>query len=99
MLQHNGHVGACYRNVESKMWLQFFLNCRCARKPKLNDERRLMLLARAVTPVLACRNSRWPLNKTLNDHQHCLQRKMTSASLTVPRIPGEDPDVFLQTKE
>ena len=48
------------------------------------------MLAKAVSPQLDCRCSRWPPQRTIAAELDGIQRKMVATAMRIPKYPGEE---------
>ena len=98
-LQHDGGVNECFAHTLRQMWKAFWANCGCADARRFPLEQRLVLLTRAVVPVLRFRWTRWPFSISRAKHLDAAQRKMLKICVHVRPLPRETMEHFVGRRE
>ena len=98
VLKDDGSIRPCWTRARTSMWRAFWANPATRESTYLTLNDRLGLLAKAVTPQLDFRCSRWPPQKQIADELDRLQRKMTAILMRVPRHADEPIDVFVRRR-
>ena len=76
----------------------FWANTEVATAKGLTDNQRLMLINRAVRPMLDYRCSRWPPQIQIAKEIDAYQRRLVASAARLPRRPGESLDVFCRRR-
>lgn len=87
LLDHDGSVKSCYQSASRSAWRAFWANPGSHRSVSIGH--RMVLLNRAVLPVLEYRFSRWPLQVKIEKELGTLQRKMVTILHREPMLPSD----------
>ena len=90
----NNSIRQSWNAVKCNMWKAFFSNVRCKYWRQVGFQRRLILLSRAVKPLLMFHCTAWPPQQQVGKELDQLQRRMTAATLGLRPYPLEDPSCF-----
>ena len=88
-IQANGGYGEAWTVITRKCWSAFWCNCRCREWRELGMRRRLILLARAVEPLIRWYLGIVPTSKSRVDRLDSLQRHMVGLILDLPKHQNE----------
>ena len=98
LLSDSGHTHADFERTAGKMWRAFYANFGRANNARTGSQLRVaddvIVLSRAVRPILDFTSVRWPPNLQRFSEIQRLHRRMVGMILRVRRRPGEDPTAF-----
>ena len=80
--------------AKQRMWGSFFANVRVKHWHKLGIRRRLLLIDRAIEPVLKFHAAAWAPQRQVALEVDRMQRRMVSSALALHRDPDEDISLF-----
>lgn len=89
-IQHNGSIRSCWSCTRSAMWRAFWGNAGSKTAECLSRQQKMCLIARAVSPQVDYRSSRWPPQSQIAQELDKIHQKMISIVLHESRKPGED---------
>ena len=98
LLEPTGSIRSCWASSRRTMWRAFWANPASKAGAHLSVPYKLDLLNRCVKPQFAYKCSRWPPQRQIALELDKLQQKMTATVMRVPRVAGEDIDVYVRRR-
>ena len=97
-LQNDGSIQLHFDEALQNAWNSFYANCAGVESSKLTLKTRLLMISRAVTPVLRFKWARWPFTTSRALQLDAVQRRMFGILLRLQRCPGQEIDAYVRRR-